>query len=63
MNPQLDTGGGTSDGRFIAPGGTEVVELGPLNDSIHKVNEWVAIADLEPLAQTYQGVIERLLIS
>ena len=63
IDPVEDTGGGTSDGRFISPAGAEVVELGPLNDSIHKVNEWVAIEDLEPLAQTYQGVIERLLTS
>ena len=61
VDPALDTGGGTSDGRFIAPTGAEVVELGPLNDSIHKVDEWVTIADLEPLAQVYGGVIERLL--
>jgi len=63
IDPQLDTGGGTSDGRFIAPGGTEVVELGPLNDSIHKVNEWVTLADLQPLEHTYLGIIERLLRS
>ena len=61
IDPVLDTGGGTSDGRFIAPTGAEVVELGPLNDSIHKVDEWVTVADLEPLAQAYGGVIERLL--
>ncbi|GMU42059.1 MAG: succinyl-diaminopimelate desuccinylase [Xanthomonadales bacterium] len=61
VDPVLDTGGGTSDGRFIAPTGAEVVELGPLNDSIHKVDEWVRIADLEPLAHSYGGVIERLL--
>ena len=56
-----DTGGGTSDGRFIAPTGAEVVELGPLNDSIHKVDEWVNVADLAPLERAYAGVIERLL--
>lgn len=63
VDPVLDTGGGTSDGRFIAPTGAEVVELGPINDSIHKVDEWVNIADLEPLARAYGGVIERLLSS
>ena len=63
IDPRLDTGGGTSDGRFIAPTGAEVVELGPLNDSIHKVDEWVEVADLEPLERAYQGVIERLLVS
>ncbi len=57
----LDTGGGTSDGRFIAPTGAEVVELGPINASIHKIDEHVAVADLEPLARTYRQVIERLL--
>jgi len=62
ITPVLDTGGGTSDGRFISPTGAEVVELGPLNDSIHKVNEWVQMADLEPLARAYRGVIERLLL-
>ena len=61
VDPLLDTGGGTSDGRFIAPTGAQVVELGPLNDSIHKVDEWVTIDDLEPLARAYGGVIGRLL--
>jgi succinyl-diaminopimelate desuccinylase len=56
-----DTGGGTSDGRFIAPTGAEVVELGPVNASIHKVDECVAVADLEPLQTTYRRIIERLL--
>jgi len=61
VDPVLDTGGGTSDGRFIAPTGAQVVELGPLNDSIHKVDEWVRVDDLEPLAASYEGVIARLL--
>jgi len=61
IDPTLDTGGGTSDGRFIAPTGAQVVELGPLNDSIHKVDEWVQVADLEPLTRTYLGILERLL--
>jgi succinyl-diaminopimelate desuccinylase len=56
-----DTGGGTSDGRFIAPTGAEVVELGPVNASIHQVDECVAVADLEPLQSTYRRIIERLL--
>jgi succinyl-diaminopimelate desuccinylase len=56
-----DTGGGTSDGRFIAPTGAEVVELGPVNASIHKVDECVAIADLDRLEATYRQVIQRLL--
>jgi succinyl-diaminopimelate desuccinylase len=59
--PELLTTGGTSDGRFIAPTGAQVVELGPLNATIHKVNEQVAAADLETLAEIYYGVLEQLL--
>lgn len=58
--PELSTSGGTSDGRFIAPTGTEVVELGPCNQSIHKVNEHVSIDDLETLARIYRAILERL---
>jgi succinyl-diaminopimelate desuccinylase len=58
----LSTGGGTSDGRFIAPTGAQVVELGPVNATIHKVNERVLSADLEPLSRIYQGVLTRLLV-
>lgn len=58
---RLSTSGGTSDGRFIAPGGAEVVELGPRNATIHQVNECVPVAELEPLATIYAGVLERLL--
>ncbi|TAN46756.1 MAG: succinyl-diaminopimelate desuccinylase [Methylococcaceae bacterium] len=57
-----DTGGGTSDGRFIAPTGAEVVELGPLNASIHKIDEHVRVDDLEKLAGVYQKTLEKLLI-
>ena len=60
---EKSTGGGTSDGRFIAPTGCEVVELGPVNASIHQVNEHVAVADLEPLAEIYLGILERLLLA
>lgn len=60
--PEMNTGGGTSDGRFIAPLGTQVVELGPLNHSIHKVNEHVAIADLDLLMAIYFDTARRLLI-
>ncbi|MEK7816421.1 MAG: succinyl-diaminopimelate desuccinylase [Pseudomonadota bacterium] len=56
-----NTGGGTSDGRFIAPTGAEVVELGPLNSTIHKTNECVAVADLERLSRAYRHVLELLL--
>ncbi len=59
--PELSTGGGTSDGRFIAPLGIEVVELGPLNATIHKVDECVSLDDLDGLGEIYRGVLERLL--
>jgi succinyl-diaminopimelate desuccinylase len=59
--PEISCTGGTSDGRFIADICTEVVELGPVNASIHKLNERVAVADLEPLAAIYRGILERLL--
>jgi succinyl-diaminopimelate desuccinylase len=59
--PKLTTGGGTSDGRFIAPLGAQVVELGVLNASIHKVNECVRVLDLEPLQRMYLGVLKNLL--
>jgi len=61
--PELSTAGGTSDGRFIAPTGAQVVELGPINESIHKVNENVLAADLPRLAAIYRGIIERLLLA
>ena len=59
--PESSTGGGTSDGRFIAPMGAEVVEFGPVNASIHKVDECVSVADLERLPDMYLAIIERLL--
>lgn len=59
--PELSTGGGTSDGRFISPMGADVVELGPVNASIHKVNEHVAIADVEQLTDVYLAIMGRLL--
>lgn len=61
--PQLSTAGGTSDGRFIAPTGAQVVELGPLNASIHQVNECVSVADLDSLTRIYEGTLKQLLIS
>ena len=57
-----DTGGGTSDGRFIAPTGAEVIELGPLNESIHKINENVSVEDLEILSKIYENMLVELLI-
>jgi succinyl-diaminopimelate desuccinylase len=61
VEPEQSTGGGTSDGRFIAPLGAEVVELGPVNATIHKVDECVAVADLERLPELYQAICERML--
>jgi len=59
--PEESTGGGTSDARFIAPLGAQCIEIGPVNASIHKVNEHVAVADLEALPDLYQQLIEKLL--
>lgn len=61
LNTYLSTGGGTSDGRFIAPFGVELIELGPINSSIHQINEHVKVDDLERLTQIYQKIAERLL--
>jgi len=61
LDPDQSTGGGTSDGRFIALLGTEVVEVGPINATIHKVDECVAVQELEQLPAIYQAVCERLL--
>ncbi|MDH2019301.1 succinyl-diaminopimelate desuccinylase [Acinetobacter ursingii] len=58
---QLSTTGGTSDGRFIAPTGAQVLELGVLNASIHQINEHVNVADLEPLAEIYEEMLTQLL--
>ncbi|MCK5477855.1 MAG: succinyl-diaminopimelate desuccinylase, partial [Methylococcales bacterium] len=58
-----DTGGGTSDGRFIAPTGAQVIELGPLNESIHKINENVGIDDLEVLSKIYENMLIELLVT
>jgi succinyl-diaminopimelate desuccinylase len=60
--PELSTGGGTSDGRFISPAGTDVVELGPVNASIHKVNEHVCIDDVVSLTKIYRRVMELMLL-
>ncbi len=57
----LSTTGGTSDGRFIAPTGAQVVELGPVNKTIHQVNECVRVADLDTLTTLYEGILVRLL--
>ncbi len=62
LNTELSTAGGTSDGRFIAPTGAQVAELGPINATIHKRNECVLVEDLPRLARLYHGVMERLLL-
>ena len=62
LNCSLSTGGGTSDGRFIAPTGAQVVELGPVNASIHKNNEHVSIADLDQLALIYEEILKKILL-
>ncbi len=59
---ELSTAGGTSDGRFIAPTGAQVVEVGPVNATIHKLNEQVLAADLPRLAAIYKGILTRLLL-
>lgn len=62
VTPQLLTTGGTSDGRFIALMGAQVVELGPVNATIHKVDECVHAADLQLLSRMYQRIIEQLVL-
>ena len=62
ITPELSCTGGTSNGRFIADICGEIVELGPVNATIHMIDERVRIADLEPLAAIYRGVLERLLL-
>jgi len=59
---EASTGGGTSDGRFIARSGAQVVELGPINASIHSIDEHVSVADLETLSRVYQRILEKLLV-
>jgi succinyl-diaminopimelate desuccinylase len=59
--PELSTGGGTSDGRFISPAGVDVVELGPVNATIHKVNEHVRLADVVSLVGMYRRIIQTML--
>jgi succinyl-diaminopimelate desuccinylase len=61
LEPELSTSGGTSDGRFIAPTGAQVIELGPLNATIHKIDERIPVANLETLSRIYQEVLTRLL--
>jgi len=62
IEPELSTSGGTSDGRFIAQEGTQVVELGPVNATIHQVNESVLVQDLEDLSRIYSKVLTKILV-
>lgn len=61
IDAELSTSGGTSDGRFIAPTGAQVVELGPINATIHKVNECISATDLDKLTKIYEKALENLL--
>jgi succinyl-diaminopimelate desuccinylase len=61
VTPELSTTGGTSDGRFIADICKQVIEFGPLNATIHKLNECVGVADIEPLKETYKLTLQKLL--
>ena len=61
LTTQLSTSGGTSDGRFIAPTGAQVIELGPSNATIHKIDECVRTEDLDKLSLTYENILQRLL--
>lgn len=61
LTPRLSTSGGTSDGRFIAPMGAQVIELGVINATIHKVNEYVKVADIDQLHRIYYRILELLL--
>ncbi len=63
LTTQLSTGGGTSDGRFIAPTGAQVVELGPLNATIHQINERVSVTELDVLSRIYERILIRLLVN
>jgi succinyl-diaminopimelate desuccinylase len=60
IETELSTTGGTSDGRFISRICPQVIEFGPINASIHKIDEHVRVADLEPLKDIYRGVLEHL---
>jgi len=61
FDTELSTSGGTSDGRFIAPTGTQVIELGPVNASIHKIDEHIDVDELELLTSIYREILVQLL--
>jgi succinyl-diaminopimelate desuccinylase len=60
--PDLSTGGGTSDGRFIAPAGADVVELGPVSASIHKIDEHIGLDDVATLSDMYESILQKMLL-
>jgi len=62
LDPELSTTGGTSDGRFISPAGADVVEFGAVNATIHKANEEIRIADIDRMRETYNGILQELLL-
>ena len=62
LSPELSTGGGTSDGRFIAQMGCQLIELGPINASIHQIDEHVRVDDIPRLTKIYHGIMQRLLL-
>jgi succinyl-diaminopimelate desuccinylase len=62
LDTELSTAGGTSDGRFIAPTGAQVVELGPVNATIHKIDENTHVGELEQLSQVYESILQKLLV-
>jgi succinyl-diaminopimelate desuccinylase len=62
IEAEFSTGGGTSDGRFIAPSGTHVVEFGPVNSTIHKVNEEIAVEDIDAIRRVYLSILERMML-
>lgn len=62
IDTMLSTSGGTSDGRFIAPTGSQVVELGPVNATIHQIDECVSVADLTRLSRVYTRTLAQLLV-
>jgi succinyl-diaminopimelate desuccinylase len=62
IEAEFSTGGGTSDGRYIAPSGTHIVEFGPVNSTIHKVNEQIPVSDIDTLRRVYLSILERMLL-
>ena len=62
LDPELSTAGGTSDGRFIAPHGVQVIELGPVNATIHKIDENISVDDLNTLTDIYQSLLTKLFV-